>query len=458
MCWAVSLGVLAVVICVIVAVVESHKERSPKTGPAPSPAQPPILIPRPPDPPSVAPTTQQPTPLPIPTWIKVGGGLMGESPGDEAGFSVAVSLSGRVIVGARRNGNIEDGLKNSGAARIFEFDSNTGFYEPIHDIYGEQKGDQAGFSVAISSNGKRVAVGSLGSDSNGQNSGQVRLFDQDDLSGSWRLVKSLDGEAEGALFGASVSLSEDGSTLVVGAPYFNENDDLTRSGRVYVYQQLSETEWKQVGGPMSGDSANNLFGWSVSLTADNQLVAVGAPRLEGSSDSGYVQMYSLVSQSWTPYGARLGLGVPGDRFGFSVSSSGGSDGMPYRIAIGAPGMNTNGDGSGLASVYEYSENGWAQTGDDLIGQSEGDNLGYAVSLTKNGSRLVVGIPNKKLDGIPVGQLRVANVKSGSITNAGDVYGLEGEQFGVSVSISNEGKLIFGGAPEANLVRAYGGVI
>lgn len=458
MCWAVSFGVLAVVICVIVAVVESHKERSPKTGPAPPPALPPIVVPRPPDPPTVAPTTQQPTPLPIPTWIKVGGDLMGESPGDEAGFSVAVSLSGRVIVGARRNGNIEDGLKNRGAARIFEFDSNTGFYEPIHNIYGEQKGDQAGFSVAISSNGKRVAVGSLGSDINGQNSGQVRLFDQDDLSGSWRLVKSLDGEAEGALFGASVSLSEDGLTLVVGAPYFNENSDLPRSGRVYVYQQVSEIEWKQVGGPMSGDSANNLFGWSVSLTADSQLVAVGAPRLEGSSDSGYAQMYSLVSKSWTPYGARLGLGVPGDRFGFSVSSSGGHDGIAYRIAIGAPGMNTNGDGSGLASVYEYSENGWAQTGDDLVGQGGGDNLGYAVSLTKDGSRLVVGIPNKKLDGISVGQLQVANVNSGSITKAGDVYGLEGEQFGVSVSISNEGKLIFGGAPEANLVRAYGGVI
>ena len=454
MCWPVSFGVLAVVICVIVAAVQSRKGRSP----APPPAQPPIVVPRPPGSPTVAPTTQQPTPLPIPTWIKVGGDLMGESPGDEAGFSVAVSTSGRVIVGARRNGNIEDGLKNSGAARIFAFDSNTGFYEPIHNIYGEQKGDQAGFSVAISSNGKRVAVGSLGSDINGQNSGQVRLFDQDDLSGSWRLVKSLGGEAEGALFGASVSLSEDGLTLVVGAPYFNENNDLTRSGRVYVYRQVSEIEWKQVGSPMTGDSANNLFGWSVSLTADNQLVAVGAPRLEGSSDSGYAQMYSLESQSWKPYGARLGLGVPGDRFGFSVSSSGGRDGIPYRIAIGAPGISTNGYGSGLASVYEYSENGWAQTGDDLVGQSEGDNLGYAVSLTKNGSRLVVGVPNKKLDGISVGQLRVANVNSGSITKAGDVYGLEGEQFGVSVSISSEGKLIFGGAPEANLVRAYGGVL
>mmetsp|Transcript_18531 Transcript_18531/g.29976 ORF Transcript_18531/g.29976 Transcript_18531/m.29976 type:complete len:600 (+) Transcript_18531:43-1842(+) len=436
---------IAAIVVPVTLIISKKESRSDPTNPSEEP----------PSYPQTAPPSRLPSSMPtiniIPNWVQVGGDLAGEEPGDEAGFSMSASENGRVIIGARRNA--KGGMKNRGAARIFQFDPQTGFYVPIKDIYGEEAGDQCGFSVSMSMDGKRVAVGSLGSDKNGLNSGQVRIFDENELSNTWTMVFELIGEEETSLFGASVSLSQDGSHLAVGAPYYSEGADMIRNGRAYVYRQVQESEWEQVGGSMSGTSSNDLFGWSVSFSPNAQLVAVGAPRLEESSDSGYVKVFSFETNAWDMYGESMRIGVPGDRFGFSVSLAG--DNTFQRIVIGAPGMNENGEGSGLASVYENGGNNWQRSGDDLFGDGWGENFGYAVSITPDGTRFVVGVPNKKLDGVPVGQVKVVDVKSGELVSAGEIYGRDGEKFGVSVS--SMGTLVYGGASGANLVRIYGDI-
>jgi hypothetical protein len=175
---------------------------------------------------------------------------------------------------------------------------------------------------------------------------------------------------------------------------------------------------------------------------------------ENSRDGGFVKVFSSedIGSDWQPYGEQISNGVPGDRFGFSVSMAG--DKTLQRVAIGAPGNSANLPGGGLASVYEHIGNGWSNVGDDLLGESEGENLGYAVSLTPDASRLVIGMPKKLLDGEIVGRVQVFNVGSGTLTPAGGKYGLYGEKFGVSVAISNNGERFFGGATDANLVRVY----
>merc|ERR1712194_660254 len=130
-----------------------------------------------------------------------------------------------------------------------------------------------------------------------------------------------------------------------------------------------------------GTSSNDLFGWSVSFSPDAKLVAVGAPKSEDELDSGYVQVFKFEADTWR-----------GDGFGFSVSLAG--DDTLQRIAIGAPGMSENGEGSGMASVYENAGNGWLRSGDDLFGSGWGESLGYAVSMTPDAMRMVVGVPNK----------------------------------------------------------------
>ena len=44
------------------------------------------------------------------------------------------------------------------------------------DIDGEAAGDYSGISVALSSNGTRVAIGAPDNDGNGNNAGQVRVY------------------------------------------------------------------------------------------------------------------------------------------------------------------------------------------------------------------------------------------------------------------------------------------
>ncbi len=44
------------------------------------------------------------------------------------------------------------------------------------DIDGEAADDQSGFSVSLSSDGTRVAIGAPLNDSNGNNSGHVRVY------------------------------------------------------------------------------------------------------------------------------------------------------------------------------------------------------------------------------------------------------------------------------------------
>ena len=82
---------------------------------------------------------------------------------------------------------------------------------------------------------------------------------------------TITGEADGNLFGFSVSLSDDAKTLAVGAPYTNVK------GRVSIYRmEDSELVWKQIGEDIEGEAADDRSGYSVSLLANGTMVAIGS--------------------------------------------------------------------------------------------------------------------------------------------------------------------------------------
>mmetsp|Transcript_8627 Transcript_8627/g.19332 ORF Transcript_8627/g.19332 Transcript_8627/m.19332 type:complete len:109 (-) Transcript_8627:11-337(-) len=106
-------------------------------------------------------------------------------------------------------------------------------------------------------------------------------------------------------------------------------------------------------------------------------------------------------------------------------------------------------------MYENDGSGWTHLDGDLVGDKWGENLGYSVSLSSEANRMIAGVPNKLLNGVTVGQIQVRDVINGVLVPAGDLYGKDGEKFGVSTAISYDGRLLFGGATDANLVRVYG---
>ena len=127
-------------------------------------------------------------------------------------------------------------------------------------------------------------------DGNVYNSGHVRIYSWNG-SGWSKLGADIDGEAVNDYSGRSVSLSADGQTVAIGAHENDGNGD--RSGHVRIYSWTGSA-WSKLGADIDGEATYDYSGHSVSLSADGQTVAIGAPDNDGNGyNSGHVRIYRL---------------------------------------------------------------------------------------------------------------------------------------------------------------------
>ena len=163
---------------------------------------------------------------------------------------------------------------------------------------------------------------------------------------------ALGGKAEGDLFGWSLDLSSDGEVLAVGSP--NNDSSGIWSGRVQLYAwDLVLLTYKQLGQAMNGSAELNHFGRSVSLSGDGTKLAVGATGNDSDGvNSGEVCLFALNKSmmSYDPLGGPLNGNVPGDYFGWSILLS--DDGTA--LAIGAYGNDVNAIISGLVNIFKFN--------------------------------------------------------------------------------------------------------
>ena len=199
------------------------------------------------------------------------------------------------------------------------------------------------------------------------------------------------GESAGDLFGWSIDMSEDGLHLAVGS-ILNDGGG-TNAGSVRVYSRANEEEaWVQRGVDIDGEVAQDYSAWSISLSSDGDRLVIGAVFNDDGStlNSGHVRIYDWNSQTtqWEQMGSDINGGSAADLFGYSVSLSKNKN----YIAVGAPyGLNTR----GYVRVYYYDGSSWGQVGDDLEGAQpspNGEYFGKKVVISEDGSRLVVSAP------------------------------------------------------------------
>ena len=76
-------------------------------------------------------------------------------------------------------------------------------------------------------------------------------------------------------------MSSDGSVVAIGAT--NNNGNGTKSGHVRIYENNNGT-WTQIGSDIDGEN-EDYSGWSVSLSDDGSVVAIGAHRNDGTGNS-----------------------------------------------------------------------------------------------------------------------------------------------------------------------------
>lgn len=316
-------------------------------------------------------------------WNQIGTNIIGEAPNDRSGWSVALSNDGNIVaIGARFNAG---GGDERGHVRVYQWVGGV-WTQLGNDIDGSALQEHSGHAVSLSADGLILAIGSPDHNGGGIKQGRVRVFQYS--GGTWiPLGGEIFGENAYEYAGFSVDLSSDGQRIAVGAP----EPDIFNPGRgvVRVYK-LVNGSWTKQGSDMLGEGSTDGYGRRVSLSSDGLIVAASTEFNDGGGiNRGHVRIHKFTGGAWAQQGADIDGEADNDGSGFSLSLSG--DGNT--VAIGAPWNNDGGTGRGHARVYKFTGGIWAKQGQDIDGQTNFESLGESVSLSADGTFLAVGSPN-----------------------------------------------------------------
>lgn len=329
-------------------------------------------------------------------WQQLGSDITGTLQ-DKVGYSVSISSDGFTLA-TGAPGNADNGY-NSGQVIIYQYNTvNQDWIQLGNPINGENPSDFSGASVNLSSDGQSIAIGATFNNENGSESGQVVIYRFNNSINDWEKTgNDINGSAYDKL-GTSVSLSSDGNSVAIGAPQ-NATEGYVS---VYTYDSGNDV-WNLLGNSIIGEAVGDLFGTSVSLSEYGTIVAIGAPDNDGSSNgAGHVRIYQLNSSAntWNLLGTDIDGESSGDASGSSVSLS--SNGNI--VAIGAPsnyGSNPINSNVGHTRIYSYNSvtNIWVQLGNDIDGERTNDYSGRprTVCLSADGTAVSIGAPGNDGD-------------------------------------------------------------
>lgn len=225
--------------------------------------------------------------------------------GDQFGFSTALSADGTTLaVGAIREDGSSTGVNaderakgvpDSGAVYVFHRTDQGWAQQAYLKADHLAPEDYFGWSIALSARGDLLAVGAMLEDSGGRgvdatpgdseaaDSGAVYLYRR--RGGQWHRESYLKASNAdpGDRFGMSLALSDDGTTLAVGAggeasrSAATPNDDSAPgAGAAYVFE-LQDQAWHEVAYIKAFNAqAGVQFGTSIALDGPGRTLAVGA--------------------------------------------------------------------------------------------------------------------------------------------------------------------------------------
>jgi hypothetical protein len=333
------------------------------------------------------------------------------------------------------------------------------------------KGDQFGYSVAIS--GNTIAVGAP-EHAVGGNADQGAVYVFVEGAKGWssatqaaELAASDGGGEFQPSLGRSVSVCPGGGAVVAGAPYAGATG-AGYTGAVYVFNEPptgwsgSETQFTELTGAAGGDLGASVSCYVGTGLTGGAIATIAAGAYGTSSDTGAVDMFTLTRTGqgllmWSGVAAELTMSDPtgGDRLGWSVANEG------DRVVAGAPGHAVNGNSDqGAVYVFDEPSGGWTGTINQTIELTADDGageLGWSVAIS--GDLLVAGAPfatengNTTQGGLYMWEYRFGIgahyywVESPAVLTVGPSDGgVANDQLGNSVAIEND--TVIAGAPNA----------
>ena len=221
------------------------------------------------------------------------------------GWSVAISNDGQVrVIGD------PDYCGGDGAFFIITLASP---FNIIQKVYGVAEQTRLGWSVTLSGDGNTLAIGipAWKNPSDISPIGNVAIWVRDASTGLWEsqtsAVDAAPPPTDALGNGTSVALSDDGNTLVSGAPSYVDPGGVLIAGAIYIYTRAPDLTWgrRQKIPPIAPSTP---FGQSVAITGDALIVAQGGGIVRDISsfavNSGVsIYRYNLPTETWLPYGA-----------------------------------------------------------------------------------------------------------------------------------------------------------
>jgi hypothetical protein len=321
---------------------------------------------------------------------------------------ILTSISGNIIPAVNNTFTLGDVSKNWSNAYItdisvsningqpyiastkFLIDYSNSTFSPLgQDLSGETTSNYFGYSIALSEDGTIMGVTAPLNNGAGTIRGSARIYKYNDIS--WvQLGQDIDGETNNG-YQTIIKLSQDGTIAAISS-------HLNSAGRgiVRIFKYTNDASWVQQGVDIYGSlenavNGNEEFGYSISLSGNGKIIAIGAPKNDTSyNETGQVRVYSYIENdnSWNMIGTFNGFEFD-SRTGRSVSLS--SSGTI--LAISSPFPNNNSDFSQMprVDIYELSNNIWSPKGPTIYGSYLGkiSKFGDNIVLSSNGLILAI---------------------------------------------------------------------
>jgi hypothetical protein len=312
--------------------------------------------------------------------------------GQSFGWSVDISGDGSTVVSS----SIYDNTKgpNAGAVYVYTWNGSTWEEKKLTASDGNAD-DRMGYQTAVSKYGNKVIAGAVNDADLGTHSGSAYFYMKTN-NGVWIEKKLTASDASnGDGFGNSVAISDNGTTVVIGA-----SGESAYKGAVYVYtgNGVTFSETKLV----ASDGLVGSLGTRVAVSGDGKTIAAGAPNCGG---YGAVYIFRFNGFAWDE--SKISA-TPLDtqKFGNWVDISG--DGNT--VIAGDPWYYNNFiTQCGAAFRFDWNGSSWVQKTYYHPNPAAYDYFGSIVSLSGDGNTFATGLSGDDDKGDSAGAVWVYSV-------------------------------------------------
>jgi hypothetical protein len=339
--------------------------------------------------------------------------ISGTASNDYAGYAVDMNAAGdRIIVSTLNKSS--GSLFGVGEAAVYNLNGGT-WSKLGSSIVPPLPANNINFgeSVAISSDGLTIAVGTPRSDSNTRGAIMVYTWN----GSSWVSKGEILGTINQQQHGLSISINSDGTRLVTGSNFLGQIYIYTWNGTSWVKQTQTLNGYGYPVINSQGDKVATLtmaydniiiYTWNgtswiesilttnetnlfkLSINSDGTVIAAASPSALNSTGS--VSIFNYVNNQWVKY--KMFGKEQADYFGNSIHLNSTGD----RCVVGAsknyggPNAPANSTFFGYVRVLRNSGSGWSQYSEDIIGDFRQGAFGWTTAMNSSGNRICVGAP------------------------------------------------------------------